>query len=110
MRATPERDFVRPLLVLVSGPLVWFAHFSLIYGIAGFGGALGFSPAGIRIFTWFATLVAAAAIVALFFDARRRSGNAGGDTRQTLSLIAQLLDVLAFGAVLLQALVLTLVG
>ena len=41
MTGTSPHGFTRRLLFMLAGPLIWFAHFSFIYGAAGFGGAFG---------------------------------------------------------------------
>ncbi|MBC8036159.1 MAG: hypothetical protein H7X89_02965 [Rhizobiales bacterium] len=91
----------RPLLLMLYGPLIWFVHFSFIYGAAGFGGAFGFSPMGIRLFCWSATLLACAALTAILWLAH---GN-----RASMPEIARTLAALSLVAVLLQALVLWIV-
>jgi|GEM_PF-5194988 len=85
---------------MLSGPLIWFAHFGFIYGAAGFGDTLGFSQWGIRLFCWSATLVASAAIVATLWLLPRRT---------SISAIARALAALSLVAILLQAVVLWIV-
>ena len=91
----------RTFLQMLHGPLIWIMHFSLLYGAAGFGGALGFSEPGIRLFCWIATLVACAAVVLVLWAER---GN-----RTSISSMGRTLAQLSLVAVLLQALVLWIV-
>ena len=62
MTAAPPDCFMRRLLVMLAGPLIWFAHFSFIYAAAGFGGAFGIDAADIRALSWGATVLACGAV------------------------------------------------
>ncbi len=98
----------RPLLLLVSSPLIWFAHFSVLYGTAGFGGALGVAPNGIRAVNWSATLVSATAVVAVLVLSDRnprRSGQASHAMREMAGSLA----ALSLWAVVIEALVLWII-
>ncbi|MDP9137308.1 MAG: hypothetical protein M3N38_03925 [Pseudomonadota bacterium] len=103
MSPAPQ-GFLRPLLFLHSGPIIWFAHFSLVYGIAGFGGALGVAPDAVRRLAWAATLAAGAAIMFMLVLARKsrvsghRQTDAAANREMTRDLAA-----LALVAVLLEA-------
>ncbi|MEX0807173.1 MAG: hypothetical protein WD044_00450 [Dongiaceae bacterium] len=101
--------FVRALLLLLSGPLIWFAHFSLIYGAQGFGGAFGFTTGGIRAFAWAATFIAGAAIAAIYVRVQRQRPSSDPETVRSLARTTRWLAVLSLGAVLLQALVLAVI-
>jgi hypothetical protein len=90
------RRFVPYLIVLLSGPLIWFAHFSLLYGLAGFGGYIGLTVAGVRILSWGATLLAGAAAIAILWRMRREPIAAG-------------LAALSLAAIIFQALVLWII-
>lgn len=57
--------FVPRLLILLSGPLIWFAQFSVLYGGAGFGAAFNLSAASIRALSWTVTLLACAAVTGI---------------------------------------------
>jgi len=87
-----DRPSMRCILVWMGAPLVWFLHFSLIYGAVGFGGALGWTARDLRSFAWAATIVAVLAIALLLWRQRPR-----------------LLALLSLAAVLLQGVVLALV-
>ena len=47
---------------MLAGPLIWFAHFSFIYGAAGFGEAFGLDAADIRALSWGVTVLACGAV------------------------------------------------
>jgi hypothetical protein len=100
--------FVRKLLFLLSGPLVWFIYFGVTYGAVGFGGALGHAPAGIRFFAWGATLAAIAALIAIFRHARARRASAKDGPRAIHEITASLAALSLF-AVLVEALALLIV-
>jgi hypothetical protein len=101
--------FVRKLLFLLSGPLVWFIYFGVIYGAVGFGGALGHAPAGIRFFAWGATLAASAALIAIFRHARARRASAKENDPRAIHEITASLAALSLFAVLVEALALLIV-
>lgn len=105
---TPH-GFVRQLLFLLSGPLVWFVHFSLIYGAAGFGGAFGLAQGGVRLLAWSVTLAAAATVIALLWHAHRSRASADRETRHAIREIARILAALSLVAIGLEALVLWVV-
>lgn len=58
MTDASHHSFVRHLLLMLAGPLIWFAHFSFVYGAAGFGDAFGLDAAGVRALSWGATVLA----------------------------------------------------
>lgn len=80
--------FTRTLLLLFSGPIVWMLHFFAIYGLAGIvcaRPALQAGGAGGPVLTWGVLglgLLAAAAIFAALFLARRREAAAAPFVRQ----------------------------
>ena len=73
MTAAPPHDFTRRLLVMLAGPLIWFAHFSFIYGAAGLGSAFGLDAADIRAWSWGATVLACCAVVLVLWRRPRNS-------------------------------------
>lgn len=91
----------RALLQMLYGPLIWFSHFSLIYGVAGFGDVFGFSREGIRIFCWSATIVAAIAVLLLLWSE--------GGGRSSIAAMGRHLRQLSLAGILFQALVLWIV-
>jgi hypothetical protein len=101
--------FVRKLLFLLSGPLVWFIYFGVIYGAVGFGGALGHAPAGIRFLAWAATLAASAALIAIFWHARAGRASATENGPRAIHEITASLAALSLFAVLVEALALLIV-
>ena len=103
------RGFVRHLSFLLSAPLIWFIYFGLIYGAVGFGGAFGFAPEDVLLFTWGATLAAAAAIIAMSWRAPISRTSLGREDRQADHEIARALGGLSLFAILLEALVLWIV-
>ncbi len=104
-----SRGFVSRLLFLLGGPLIWFAHFNLIYGVAGFGAALGVVPEVIRLSAWVATAAATVGIVALLWSARDADGPRDNDTRQTMLSMTRGLAALSLLAVLLQGVALSII-
>ncbi|MFC7517581.1 hypothetical protein ACFQUU_21445 [Herbaspirillum sp. GCM10030257] len=85
MLKTPA-SFVRSLLLLSSGPLVWAIHFLLIYGLTGIVCARpGLQPEwlGIGILGWgiaMATIIAIGGILAIHLRIRRmRNDSADND-------------------------------
>lgn len=92
---------MRQLLLMLSGPLIWFIHFSFIYGAAGFGGAFGFSTLSIRLMLWGATISACLALSAVLWQIRGH--------RHAIPEIAKALAALSLVAILLEALVLGIV-
>lgn len=97
----------RRVAVLLAAPAIWFAHFSVLYGCASFGDALGVAPSDRQALTWGATAVAAAGIVALWLRLRRSAASPAtpaaladmGRLLAMLSLVAVVLQVLAIGLV-----------
>lgn len=63
----PRVGAVRPWLLFLAAPLVWFAHFSALYGIASF---VGLS----NTVAWTVTCLACLAVAAVWFAARRAPG------------------------------------
>lgn len=105
-----RRGFLRRLGLLFGAPLVWFAHFALIYGGAALGGVLGVAPAILAASAWAATLAASAAIVIMLLRIEaRRSQVEDDDVDRALHDMAKALGVLSLVAVLLQAIVLAIV-
>ena len=104
-----KESFVRPLLALLCGPLIWFAHFSLVYGAAGFGEAMGIAPGAIRRIAWVATLAAGAAIIFLLVRARMDGAPRNRDNSPALREMTAALAALALLAVLLGAAVLWMI-
>jgi hypothetical protein len=109
MMAGRPHGFAAELLAALSGPLVWFFHFNVIYALAGFGSAFGFSPTGLLVFAWVATLAAVAALITMLRQAQSRRASRGQDTHQAIREIARALASLSLLAVLLEALALWIV-
>lgn len=102
--------FVRLLLFLLSGPLIWFIHFNLIYGAAGFGDALGISSAGVRLFAWGATLAAIAAVIAMLRIAQGSRAPFNRESHYGIYEMMRSLAALSLMAVMLEALVLWVIS
>ena len=96
MTGTLPHGFTRRLLFMLTGPLIWFAHFSFIYGAAGFGGAFGVDVADIRDLSWGATVLACGAVALVLW-------------RKAHDSITRGLAFLSLLAITLQALVLWMV-
>lgn len=106
---TGPHAFARQLLFMLSGPLIWFVHFSLIYGAAGFGGAFGFSPVGIRLLAWGVTLAASVALIAMLWQLRGSRALRPRDSQNAIHEFARALAALSLVAILFEALVLWVV-
>ena len=106
MNGAGSRGFVRYLLRLLSGPLIWFAHFSLLYGAAGFGQALGFAPSSVQVFAWVATLAAGASIFAILWRAHSDCSSGTPEPRRGFHEVLRALAALSLFGVLLEALAL----
>lgn len=96
MTGTSPHGFTRRLLVMLASPLIWFAHFSFIYGAAGFGGAFGLDAADIRALSWGATVLACGTVALVLW-------------RRPHDSITRGLAFLSLLAISLQALVLWMV-
>jgi uncharacterized membrane protein YeiB len=107
--ARRQHGFLRCLGLLVGAPVIWMAHFTVIYGGAAVGGALGVAPAALAASAWIATVAASAAIVILLLLARTRRLHMEDDVDRAMLDMAKALGVLSLVAVLLQSIVLTIV-
>ena len=106
----PVPGSVRPLLFMLSGPIVWFAHFSLIYAFTALACARDFAQArfaGIGLVPLVivsATLLAVLALAAIpWLAVRGRAPGAGGDAWPFLRYAAIALMLLALVAVVWEA-------
>jgi hypothetical protein len=81
-------------LLFLAAPLVWFAHFSLLYGLASFGSARHFT-----IVAWAATGVACILVAGVWHLGRRSRGDVRDMTRwiALLSLTGILFQGLSLG-------------
>jgi hypothetical protein len=95
MSGNATQGLTRHLLVMMSGPLIWSAHFSFLYGISSFGGSFGLGHLEIRALSWAATVPALAGPGIVMWMAPRGSITRG---LAFLSLVA-----IAFGALVLWA-------
>ena len=105
---TGPHAFARQLLFTLSGPLIWFVHFSLIFGAAGFGGAFGFSP-GIRLLAWGVTIAASVALIAMLWQLRGSRALRPRDSQNAIHEFARALAAPSLVAILFEALVLWVV-
>lgn len=97
------RAFLRHALVISAGPLIWFAHFTIVYVwtalLCARGVGMDLIPAGILA----ATVVAAAAVIVfaiLSFRAMRRAGRNGGGNGRFLFAVAAALAALSLIGIL----------
>jgi hypothetical protein len=96
MSGNATEGFTRHLLVTMSGPLLWFAHFSFLYGFASFGGSFGIEAAVIRALSWTATVLAVLGAGIVIWGAPRGSITGG---LALLSLVAIIFEALVLWAV-----------
>ena len=107
MTPPPERNG-RAWLLCLAAPLVWFAHFNALYGLASLGRATGASPASVGIVAWALTAAACIAIAAAWFWSQRSASSSTGASHGSRA-VATWLALLALAGVLLQALALAIV-
>mgnify|MGYP001028137334 CR=1 FL=1 len=88
----------------LAAPLLWFVHFNLLYGVVTVGSALRWSADVVAVTSWALTIGAALTIVAILLSLRRRRD------RDEVWRIAWAVGLLSLVAVLLQALVLSLMA
>jgi hypothetical protein len=98
----------RKWLVCLAAPLLWFAHFSALYGLASFGRDAGANPATFNAIAWTLTAIACIAIGVAWHRSQRLPATAGGPT-QGLRTVATWLALLSLAAVLFQTLALAFV-
>ena len=96
MSGTAARGLTRHLLVTMSGPLIWFAHFSFLYGAASLGESFGIEAADIRALSWVATVPALLGVGIATLAAPRGSITGG---LAFLSLVAIVFEALVLWAV-----------
>lgn len=89
-------------LLLLAGPVVWFVHFSALYGLASFGGTPNFDTVA-----WALTALACLAVAAAWFLSWR-SLKRPESARQGLRDMAAWLALLSLGGILFQSLPLVL--
>lgn len=106
MKARPERGGRRWLLALVP-PLLWFAHFSALYGLASFGAAGGMRPSQITACAWLLTGVAGAAVAGFWFASVRQRTRAN-EPEEGMRAVATALAALSVAGIAFQALPLAL--
>lgn len=104
MKLAVEQEFVAPMLRLLAAPLIWAAHFGLIYFVAGFAPAFGLGKSGVAILCWIATGVAIAAVLLRLRRERRQNI----DRPSPITAYATGLAFLSLVAIVLQAIVLAL--
>lgn len=103
---TPHaRQEGRKWLLCLVAPLVWFAHFSALYGIASFGLVAG---ATFNAVAWALTAAACVAVAVAWRRSQRLPTPSGGPA-QGVSTVATWLALLSLAGVLFQALVLAIV-
>lgn len=98
----------RGWLLCLGAPLVWFAHFSGLYGIASFGRASGLNAASLEVIGWTLTILACLAVALLW----RRTASMAALARspaEGVRSVATGLAGLSLAAILFQGLVLSIV-
>lgn len=104
MTMAPTIPFIARLLWFIASPSIWFLHFAFIYSLPGFGGAFGLTPSDVKLFGSISTLLAAACVLFIVIQTRRRTGTSDGSLNST-RYILHFLALLSLAAILLQALV-----
>lgn len=92
----------RKVMLWLAAPLLWFAHFNLLYGVASLGLARHWPAGVVGALSWAFTIGAVLAILVVLLRLRLRRD--GDDAWR----IAGIVGLLSLVAVLLQALVLLL--
>jgi hypothetical protein len=105
MKPRSER-FGSSWLLFLAVPLVWFAHFIALYGIASFAGPARYGPLGFNAVAWTLTGLACLVVGAAWYWSwrlKRRSR-----TQQSPSDMAAWLALLSLVGILFQSLPLVL--
>lgn len=102
---TQARQEGRAWLLCLVAPLVWFAHFSALYGIASLGRVAG---ATFDAVAWALTAAACVAIAVAWRRSQRLPTPSGGPMHDVRA-VAAWLALLSLAGVLFQALVLAIV-
>jgi hypothetical protein len=108
MTMAQKMPFMARLLWFIASPLIWFLHLALIYSLLGFGGAFGLTAPDVEFFGWISTVLAAAAVLFIIIQTRRRCG-INDDGLDPMRHIANFLALLSLLAILLQMLAFWLV-
>lgn len=87
----------RWLLYLVP-PLLWFVHFSLLYGLGSFGPSAGLPAGSVMLASWLATGAATVSVVGWWLILRKDAGSIG-DWLAALSLMSISLQILVLALV-----------
>lgn len=96
MTGTAPDNFPRRLLCMLSGPLIWFAHFSFLYAIAAFGGKFDLATEDIRALSWVVTAIACSGAAAIFWRMPRGSITGGLAFLSLIAIGFELLVLTAF--------------
>lgn len=88
-------------LLLLAAPIVWFAHFSALYGVASFAGPIHFDAVA-----WTLTALACLAVGAAWYASWRLKRRRGAP--QSPADMATWLALLSLGGILFQSLPLVL--
>ena len=98
----------RAWLLCLAAPVVWFAHFSALYGLASFGEAAGLDFVWFDVIAWLATGGACIAVAVVWHQSQRADVRHDG-LAEGANTVARVLAVLSLVGILLQGLVLAIV-
>lgn len=110
MTVIARHGFVRHLLFLVAGPIIWSVHFGLVYAALGFGPAFGLAPAVVHLLAWGGTAAAGVAIVFVFWQAGTNPASLDPEAHHVVPEMTRSLAALSLVAVLLEGLALGVVS
>jgi hypothetical protein len=95
-------------LLSLAPPLVWFGHFSALYGVASFGEAAGLDSVSFDVIAWLTTGGACIAVAVVWHQSQRADVRHDGPA-EGANTVARVLAVLSLVGILLQGLVLAIV-
>ena len=96
-------------LLCLAAPVVWFAHFSALYGIASFGKAAGMDAAWFDIIAWALTAAAGLAVAVLWYQSQRMARPCD-EPERGVATVAGTLAGLSLVGIVFQGLVLAIVS
>jgi len=106
MKPRPARVGTTPWLLFLAAPLIWFAHFNALYGIASFARLPGDGPWSFTAVAWVLTALACLAAMAAWLRIQRLAKRQR--VKHGLGDMAGWLAALSLAGILFQGLALAL--